>query len=169
MACLSDCRQVDVLCTYLHHDDHECTSMSSIYWWQFGIKPLQHDCKETRHSTSVSFKKVLKNQVSLYIYWNSFLIGEKCLSSACQINCNTSIHFKHLQCHQASLVGKKTLRNLEKIAVTVICVKNLDLLVQVHPGELWVSKQRVHIVLEASKTAGPKGDVPKICGFVHPL
>ena len=49
------------------------------------------------------------------------------------------------------------------------CVRNLDLRVQVHPGELWVSKQRVHIVLEASKSAGAEGDVPKICGFVHPL
>ena len=39
----------------------------------------------------------------------------------------------------------------------------------VHPRELWVSKQRVHIVLEASKLAGAKGDVPKICRFVHPL
>ena len=27
------------------------------------------------------------------------------------------------------------------------CVRNLDLRVQVHPGEVWVSKQRVHIVL----------------------
>ena len=27
------------------------------------------------------------------------------------------------------------------------CVRSLDLRVQVHPGELWVSKQRVHIVL----------------------
>ena len=44
-----------------------------------------------------------------------------------------------------------------------------DLPVQVHPGELWVSKQRVHIVLEASKSAGEKGDVPMICGFMHPL
>ena len=49
------------------------------------------------------------------------------------------------------------------------CVRNLDLRVQVHPGELWVSKQWVHIVVEASKLAGAKGDVPKICGFVHPL
>ena len=49
------------------------------------------------------------------------------------------------------------------------CVRNLDLRVQEHPGELWVSKQRVHIVLEASKSVGAKGDVPKICGFVHPL
>ena len=49
------------------------------------------------------------------------------------------------------------------------CVRNFDLRVQVHPGELWVSKQRVHLVLEASKSAGAKGDVPKICGFVHPL
>ena len=49
------------------------------------------------------------------------------------------------------------------------CVRNLDLRVQVHPGELWVSKQRVHIVLEASKSADAKGDVPKICGFVHLL
>ena len=49
------------------------------------------------------------------------------------------------------------------------CARILDLQVQVHPGELLVSKQRVHIVLEASKSAGAKGDVPKICGFVHPL
>ena len=49
------------------------------------------------------------------------------------------------------------------------CVRNLDLRVQVYPGELWVSKQWVRIVLEASKSAGAKGDVPKICGFVHPL
>ena len=49
------------------------------------------------------------------------------------------------------------------------CVRNLDLRVQVHPGELRVSKQRVHIVLEASKSAGAKGDVPKIYEFVHPL
>ena len=46
------------------------------------------------------------------------------------------------------------------------CVRNLNLQVQVHPGELWFSKQRA---LEASKSAGAKGDVPKICGFVHPL
>ena len=49
------------------------------------------------------------------------------------------------------------------------CVRNLDMRVQVHSGELWISKQRVHIVLEASKSAGAKGDVPKICGFVHPM
>ena len=28
--------------------------------------------------------------------------------------------------------------------------------------------QRVHTVLKASKSAGAKGDVPKISGFVHP-
>ena len=49
------------------------------------------------------------------------------------------------------------------------CVRNLDLRVQVHPGELWVSKQREHIVLEASKSAGAKGGVSKICRFVPPL
>ena len=49
------------------------------------------------------------------------------------------------------------------------CVRNLDLMVQVHPGELWVSKQLVHIVLQASKSAGAKGDVPKFCGFMNPL
>ena len=49
------------------------------------------------------------------------------------------------------------------------CVMIVDLRVQVHPGELWVSKQRVHLVLEASKSAGAKGDVPKNCGFMHPL
>ena len=49
------------------------------------------------------------------------------------------------------------------------CVGILDLWVQVHPGELWVSKQRMHIVIEASKSASAKGGVPKICKFVHPL
>ena len=49
------------------------------------------------------------------------------------------------------------------------CVRNLDLQVQVHPGELWFSKQRVYIILEASKSGAAKGDVPKLCGFVHPL
>ena len=29
--------------------------------------------------------------------------------------------------------------------------------------------QRVHIVLKASKSVVAKGDVPKICGFAHPL
>jgi len=29
--------------------------------------------------------------------------------------------------------------------------------------------QRVHIVLKASKSAGAKGDIPKICGCLHPL
>ena len=47
-----------------------------------------------------------------------------------------------------------------------------------HPGELWVSKQRVHIVLEATKSVGAKVDFksvgakvdfPKIYRFVHPL
>ena len=49
------------------------------------------------------------------------------------------------------------------------CVRNVDLRVQVHPVELRSQNQRVHIVLEASKSAGAKGDVLKICGFVHPL
>ena len=38
------------------------------------------------------------------------------------------------------------------------CVRNLNL--GVHPGDLWVSKHWVHVVLEASKSAGAKGDVP---------
>ena len=29
--------------------------------------------------------------------------------------------------------------------------------------------QQVHIVLKASKSAGANGDVPMICGLVHPL
>ena len=41
-------------------------------------------------------------------------------------------------------------------------VRNLNLQVQVHPGEHWISKQRVRIVLEVSKSAGAKGDVQKI-------
>ena len=48
------------------------------------------------------------------------------------------------------------------------CDRNLDLRVQVYPGELRSQNQQVHIVLEASKSAGAKGDVLKICGFVHP-
>ena len=72
-------------------------------------------------------------------------------------NCNSFTIFCHFLCIAQYC---KHLRE---------CVRNLDLRVQVHPGELWVSKQRVHIVLEASKSAGAKGDVPKICGFVHPL
>ena len=51
----------------------------------------------------------------------------------------------------------------------VECVRNLDLRVYVHPGELCVSKQQVHIELEASKSSGAKGDVPKIYMFLHPL
>ena len=62
-----------------------------------------------------------------------------------------------------------TVRSLYKQYLTKEWVRNMDLRVQVHPGELWVSKQRVHIVLEASKSAGAKGGVPKIFGFVHPL
>ena len=49
------------------------------------------------------------------------------------------------------------------------CVRNLDLWVQEYPGELWVSKQRVHIVLEASKSEGAKADVPKIYGNAFPV
>ena len=56
-----------------------------------------------------------------------------------------------------------------KIVTSRQGVMIVDLRVQVHPEELWVSKQRVHIVIEASKSAGAKGDVPKICGFMHPL
>ena len=44
--------------------------------------------------------------------------------------------------------------NLERQIVEHVgyrkCVRNLDLRVQVHPGELSVSKQQVHIILEAS-------------------
>ena len=71
-----------------------------------------------------------------------------------------------------SISSYKRNKNREKCADMDLnreCVRNLDLRVQVHPEELWVLKQRVHIVLEASKSAGAKGDVPKICGFVHPL
>ena len=60
---------------------------------------------------------------------------------------------------------RRTGRALDCLEKFRECIRNL----QVHPGELWVSKQRVQIVLEASKSAGAKGDVPKICGFVHLL
>ena len=72
-------------------------------------------------------------------------------------NCNSFTIFCHFLCIAQYC---KHLRE---------CVRNLVLRVQVHPRELWVSKQQVHIVLKASKSAGAKGDVPKICGFVHPL
>ena len=65
--------------------------------------------------------------------------------------------------------GMKKPVQLKNVLLNRECVRNLDLRVQMHPGELWVSKQRVHIVIEASKSAGAKGDVSKICGFVHPL
>ena len=67
------------------------------------------------------------------------------------------------------LGGSDNFCSFAKISYIRECVRNLDLRVQVHPGELWISKQQVHIVLEASKSAFTKGDVPKICGFVHPL
>ena len=69
---------------------------------------------------------------------------------------------------QAEKMHKRTSISLKMVEVRE-CVRNLDLRVKVHPGKLWVSKQRVHIVLEASKSAGANSDVPKICGFVHPL
>ena len=47
------------------------------------------------------------------------------------------------------------------------CVRNLDLRVQKVKG-LKISGC-IYIVLKASKSAGAKGDVPKICGCVHPL
>ena len=78
----------------------------------------------------------------------------------------------HLYDTKAYLVGNRYVHYLKCMISAYVyreCVRNLDLRVQVHPGELWVSKQRVHIVLDASKSAGAKGDVPKICGFVHPL
>ena len=49
------------------------------------------------------------------------------------------------------------------------CIRNVDLRVQVHPGEIRSENQQVHIVLEALNSAGAKGDVLKICGFVQPL
>ena len=45
-------------------------------------------------------------------------------------------------------ISKKVFRGVVKGRE---CVRNLDLRVQVHPGELWVPKQQVYIVLEASK------------------
>ena len=35
--------------------------------------------------------------------------------------------------------------------------------------ELWVTKSAGAQILKASKSASTKGDVPKICKFVHPL
>ena len=49
------------------------------------------------------------------------------------------------------------------------CVRNLDLWVQ-YIREPWASKSAgTQIIdLKASKSAGEKGDFPKLCGFVHP-
>ena len=71
--------------------------------------------------------------------------------------------------HVRSECGPSNLVVLGLLKKARECVRNVDLRVQVHPGELRSQNQRVHIVLEASKSAGAKGDVPKICGFVHPL
>ena len=53
------------------------------------------------------------------------------------------------------LIGQSQSKRIYKLRK---CIRNLYLRVQVHPGELW-----------ASKSAGARSDVPKICGFVHPL
>ena len=81
-----------------------------------------------------------------------------------EVNCHIVAALKKV----FSVLGDLKMYFIE-ISVVRECVRNLDLRVQVHPRELWVSKQRVHIVLEAPKSAGAKGDVPKICGFVHLL
>ena len=76
-------------------------------------------------------------------------------------------HGENMLCKEIVLSVKKN--SVHNMFSPRECVRNLDLRVQVYPEELCVSKQWVHIVLEASKSAGAKGDVPKICGFVHPL
>ena len=50
------------------------------------------------------------------------------------------------------------------------CVRNLDQRVQKVMSQRSAGAHSIYtIVLKASKSAGSKGDVPKICGFVNPL
>jgi hypothetical protein len=49
------------------------------------------------------------------------------------------------------------------------CVRNLDLWVQSVLKNFGPQNPPVSKVLKASKSAGAKGDVPKIYRFVHPL
>ena len=70
-----------------------------------------------------------------------------------------------------TLVSSKFL-NMRNIMLYSVreCVRNLDLRVQVHPGELWVSKQRVHIVCTRSlKISRCKRWCAKDLRVVHPL
>ena len=48
----------------------------------------------------------------------------------------------HNLCSAPVIGGQNPIKDT---APTRECVRNLDLQVQVHPGELWVSKQWVHI------------------------
>ena len=88
---------------------------------------------------------------------------------------NTCIVLSRSKSHTIAIKDKKVLIfgiNSMGLVRPRAFVRNLDLRVQSFffiaegsgPQNLWVP-----IVIRASKSAGAKGDVPKICGFVHPL
>ena len=85
------------------------------------------------------FISIYMKPSSLPLTWNTRLTN---LVLVVQLNNNNNIFSEYLVC----------MLIFEQIRA---CVRNLDL--------------RVSIVLKASKSAGAKGDVPKIYGFVHPL
>ena len=63
----------------------------------------------------------------------------------------------------------KELNENDSIVSVRACVSNLNLRVQSVIESSEPQNLLVSIVPKASKSAGAKGDVPKICGWVHPL
>ena len=108
---------------------------------------------------STQYKKLAPNACGSHIEIWDLAFGQQ------DFRFNTMWTAKHLILQGAAHASKSTAAKVIQVIFRE-CVRNLNL--RVHPGE-WISKQRVHIVLEASKSAGAKADVPKICGFVHPL
>ena len=120
----------------------------------------------TNPRRSAKSSKVMRSSLFTYRIWNLRQVSFR------KITCQAlAIEYTLRYAHAQHITGLNVFNEKEYVHALHIreCVRNLDLRVQVHPIELWVSKQRVHIVLEALKSAGAKGDVLKICGFVHPL
>ena len=98
-------------------------------------------------------------------FWNCYVICNDYKT------CPADIHYDQICQLLGKAVSIKVIidKSCGEVSLFRECIRNLDLRVQVHPVELWVSEQLVHIVLEASKSACGKGDVPKIWGFVNLL
>jgi len=76
-------------------------------------------------------------------------------------------HFRHMYTNDC--FDKELNENYSIVSEFRACVRNLDLWVQSVLKSYGPQNLQVSIVPKASKSAGAKGDVPKIYGFVHPL